>query len=36
MTDTSQYAIEVKTVSPTIWVYKDTDGKIKEREQTKE
>ena len=36
MTDTSQYQIEVKTVQPTIWVYKDTDGKIKEREQTKD
>ena len=31
-----EYDIEVRTVQPTIWVYKDTDGKIKEREQTKE
>ena len=30
---TDSYLIEVKTVQPTIWVYKDTDGKIKEREQ---
>lgn len=33
---TDSYLVEVKTVQPTIWVYKDTDGKIKEREQTKE
>jgi hypothetical protein len=32
----SEYSIEIKNVSPTIWVYRDTDGKIKEREQTKE
>jgi hypothetical protein len=32
----SDYSIEIKNVSPTIWVYRDTDGKIKEREQSKE
>lgn len=32
----SEYAIEIKNVQPTIWVYRDADGKIKEREQTKE
>jgi hypothetical protein len=32
----SEYAIEVKTVQPTIWVYRKDDGTIGEREQTKE
>ena len=31
-----EYDIAVRDIQPTIWVYKDADGSIKEREQSKE
>lgn len=36
MSDTNQYLVEIKEIQPTIWVYRDSDGSVKERTQTKE
>lgn len=33
---TSQYARTVSDIRPTVWVYKDESGEIREREQTQE